>query len=97
MSADNFLRLARFWLASQRLSRSASLLYGRHMIRFRSWCNVSGVDPLTVLLSDNLTSYFDWMQRKPYSPRTIKHNARVFDQFRLFLLEVPTDVADRSS
>jgi hypothetical protein len=97
MTVKNFMRLARFWLANQRLWRSASQLYGRHIIRFKSWYEASGTDPLSVLLSDNLASYFHWMEMKPYSSRTIKHNERVFEQFRQFLREEPTDIIDRSS
>jgi site-specific recombinase XerD len=96
MDSRDYMVLARFWLVGQRLSRSASQTYGRHIIRFKAWCEASNVEPLALLLSGDLVRYYTWMERKPFAERTIKHNEKVFGEFRGFLLEVPADIANRS-
>jgi hypothetical protein len=96
MDSRNYMVLARFWLAGQRLSPRASQTYGRHIIRLKSWCTASNLEPLALLLSDDLDRYHDWMRKKPYAERTIKHNDKVLGEFRRFLLEVPADLVQRS-
>ena len=64
MDSRDYMVLARFWLGGRRLSRSASQRYGRHIVRFKAWCEASNVERLA-LLSDDLVRYYDWMERKP--------------------------------